>query len=105
MPFDVVCTLLRQRLGSDSFTTSEFRDNRRLHVTPSRLVQLMTVLKNEAGFDQLSELTAVDYLNYPNARDRFGVVYGLLNIATGERLFVKTFVNDPNPTVPSVFPL
>ena len=53
----------------------------------------------------LAELTAADYLKYPDARDRFGVIYVLTNIATGERLVVKTFVNDPDPTLPSVFPL
>ena len=63
----------------------------------------MCFLKEECGFDQLCELTAVDYLKYPGARDRYGVIYGLLNTATGERLWVKTFVNDPEPTVASVF--
>jgi NADH-quinone oxidoreductase subunit C len=33
------------------------------------------------------------------------VIYGLLNTATGVRIFVKTFVNDPQPTLPSAFPL
>src|ERR1041385_6384628 len=38
-------------------------------------------------------------------RERFGVVYGLLNVATGERVFVKTFVNEPDLTLPSAFDL
>ncbi len=38
-------------------------------------------------------------------RDRFGVVYLLANTTTGERLIVKTFVNEPDPTLPSVVPL
>jgi NADH-quinone oxidoreductase subunit C len=53
----------------------------------------------------LAELTAVDYLEYPGATDRFGVVYGLLSTLTGERLIVKTFVNPPDPKLPSVVPL
>ena len=44
----------------------------------------------ECGFDMLVELTAADYLEYPNATDRFGVMYVLLNTTTGERLIVKT---------------
>ena len=40
-----------------------------------------------------------------NAKDRYGVWYGLLNTTTGQRLWVKTLVNDPEPTVPSVYPL
>jgi NADH-quinone oxidoreductase subunit C len=47
----------------------------------------------------------VDYLNYPGARDRFGVVYALLNVASGERVYVKTFVNEPDLRLSSVVPL
>ncbi len=65
----------------------------------------MQVLKTEAGFDMLAELTAVDYLHYPNARDRFGVIYGLANTTSGERLWVKAMLNDPDPTIASVYPL
>jgi NADH-quinone oxidoreductase subunit C len=81
---------------------SQFRENRRIIVGVSDLLDLLTFLKSEHGFAMLFELTAVDYLEYPDARDRYGVVYGLVNPATGERRFVKTFVNDPAPTVPTV---
>src|SRR5262249_9542729 len=57
------------------------------------------------GFDMLIDITAVDYLHYPDAKDRFGVVYCLLDTATGERLYVKTFVNEPELKLPSAFPL
>ncbi|HMP18046.1 MAG TPA: NADH-quinone oxidoreductase subunit C, partial [Gemmatales bacterium] len=49
---------------------------------------------------------AVDYLNYPKATtDRFAVVYCLLNIDQNCRFIIKTMVNDPEPTLPSVYPL
>jgi NADH-quinone oxidoreductase subunit C len=32
-------------------------------------------------------------------------VYGVLNTTTGERIYVKTMVNDPAPELPSVVPL
>jgi NADH-quinone oxidoreductase subunit C len=44
-------------------------------------------------------------LNYPGARDRFGVVYALLNVASGERVYVQTYVNEPDLRLPSVVPL
>jgi NADH-quinone oxidoreductase subunit C len=53
----------------------------------------------------LFELTAADYLKYPNAVDRFGIVYGVLNTATGERLYVKTHLNEPDLTLRSVYSL
>ena len=64
----------------------------------------MTVLKG-AGFDYLAEIAGIDYLHYPNATDRYGVVYGLANTETVERVFVKVLVNDPDPHVPSVYGL
>lgn len=84
---------------------SEFRDNRRVVVPAARLAEILTTLKQTCGFDYLMEVTAVDYLEYEDASDRFGVVYVLVNVATGERLIVKTFVNDPDPSLPSMYPL
>ena len=96
---------LRQRFGVDGFSTTQFRDNRRVVVSSDRVFAFLKCLKEECGFDMLVELTAVDYLNYPGARARFGVVYGLLNVATGERVWVKTVLDEPDLTVPSACPL
>jgi NADH-quinone oxidoreductase subunit C len=95
--------ILTQRFGA--IATSQFRDNARIHVSANRLIDFMKVLKNECGFDFLAELTAVDYLHYPNAKDRYGVIYGLTNTKTGERIWVKVMLNDPDPVVASVYSL
>lgn len=60
---------------------------------------------DERSFDFLVDLTCVDYLNYRDAEDRFGLVYQLANAESAERITVRTFVNDPEPTVPSAVPL
>jgi NADH-quinone oxidoreductase subunit C len=96
---------LRDRLGSDVVLTSQFRDNHRLTVPRERLTEVLRFLKDEAGFDMLAELGAADYLKYPGARDRFGVWYVLTNITSGKRLVVKTWVNEPDPVLPSAYPL
>jgi NADH-quinone oxidoreductase subunit C len=103
MAFDVIVTALKAKFAD--LATSEFRDNRRVLVKPANLFDVLESLKEEHGFDMLAELTAVDYLKYPNATDRFGVVYCLLNTMTGERIFVKTLLNEPDLTIPSAFPL
>ncbi|MBM4072814.1 MAG: NADH-quinone oxidoreductase subunit C [Planctomycetes bacterium] len=97
--------LLKQRFGEGSFTTSGFRDNRRIVVAADKLFDVLKCLKEDAGYDMLADITAVDYLKYPDARDRFGVIHALLNTTTGERLYVKTFLNEPDLDVPSVFSL
>jgi NADH-quinone oxidoreductase subunit C len=97
--------VLKSKFASDELTFSQFRDNRRVTVPAGRLLAVLSLLKSELGFDMLVEITAVDYLEYEGATDRFGLVYVLLSTTTGERLVVKTFVNDPDPTLPSMFPL
>lgn len=95
--------ILTQRFGTIAIL--QFRDNVRIHVQSPRLLDFMKVLKNECGFDMLAELTAVDYLHYPNAKDRYGVIYGLTNTKSGERIWVKVMLNDPGPAIASVYSL
>jgi NADH-quinone oxidoreductase subunit C len=97
-------TTLRERFGSE-IAESTFRDNHRFVIPDRKVYDVLEFLQRERGFDMLVELTAVDYLEYPGATDRYGVVYGLINTTTGERVFVKTFVNPPEPELPSVYPL
>jgi len=75
-----------------------------VRVPVERLLEVMGFLYDDprTRFEQLSDLTAVDYLNYPGATDRFAVIYALLSLTHNHRLWVKVFVNDPDPTVPSV---
>jgi NADH-quinone oxidoreductase subunit C len=92
-----------------AFTTSTFRDNQRVVISaaesPRVLVPLLQCLKDDCKFDMLAELGGIDYLHYPGVTDRYGVVYGLTNTTTGERVFVKAFTNDPDPELPSVVEL
>lgn len=84
---------------------SSFRDNHRLHIGPDRIFEILRTLKEAFGFDLLVDIAGVDYLEYPGAKNRYGVVYTLVNTKTGLRLYVKTFANDPAPKLPSVFSL
>lgn len=99
---------LQQRLAErfgDALKRSVFRDNARYIVPVDRLMEVMTWLRTAAGFDYLADIAGIDYLHYPNATDRYGVVYCLANAETAERLYVKVFANDPDPVLPSVYPL
>ncbi len=96
--------VLQQKYGAD-LTSSTFRDNHRVVVPREKLYDVLSGLKQDFGFDQLIDITAVDYLDYPDAAHRFGVVYLLLSIATGERLIVKTFIDLPNLELPTVYSL
>lgn len=84
--------------------TSVFRAQQRVAVPAASLLEAMTVLKR-SGFDLLVDVSCVDYLEYRGATSRYGLVYLLANTRTNERLTVRCFVDDPDPTVPSMVPL
>lgn len=96
-------TTLTERFGHE-ITESTFRDNRRIVVPQARVFAVLEFLKR-SGFDMLVEVTAVDYLEYEGATDRFGLVYVVLNTTTGERLVIKTYLNPPDLEVPSAYSL
>ena len=56
----------------------------------------------DCDYNQLCDLTCVDYADFPKAKDRYGVTYSLLSHRRHHRFWVKCFVNDPNPEVPSI---
>jgi NADH-quinone oxidoreductase subunit C len=84
-----------------NLTATEFRGQTRIVAPVASLHKVLQTLKEKHGFDMLVDITCVDYLNYRNAKDRFGLVYLLANTETNERITVRCFVNDPEPTAPS----
>jgi NADH-quinone oxidoreductase subunit C len=93
---------LREKFGPDVIRGEDFRDNKRIIVPAARVLDVLRSLKEQYGFDFLADLAGIDYLGYPNAADRYGIVYALTNTRTGDRLYIKTYVNDPDPELPSV---
>ncbi len=85
------------------------RDSGQMSITipADRLIDVMTFLKEDSRcrMDQLCDITCVDYLNFPDAEDRFGLSYSLLSLAHNHRLWVRVYVNDPSPSVPSLCPV
>jgi NADH-quinone oxidoreductase subunit C len=84
---------------------SEFRGEVRVTVPRDDLFDVLALLHDNHEFDLLVDVTCVDYLNYRDATDRFGLVYLLTNVAKNLRLTVRTFVNEPDLNVPSVVSL
>lgn len=84
--------------------SSSFRQQQRVVVPQASLAEAMHVLQDN-GFDLLVDVSCVDYLEYRGATSRYGLVYLLTNTRTNERLTVRCFVDDPEPTVPSMVPL
>ncbi|WBT05224.1 NADH-quinone oxidoreductase subunit C [Brevundimonas vesicularis] len=68
-----------------------------------RIVEVLTTLRDQFGFQQLLDLCGVDY---PDRKERFEVVYHLLSMTRNARLRVKvsTDENQPVPSVISAYP-
>lgn len=84
---------------------SEFRGQTRVIVPRESLFAALELLKESRGFDLLVDVTCVDYLNYRDALERFGLVYLLANTVTSERITVRCFLDEPELTVRSATPL
>jgi NADH-quinone oxidoreductase subunit C len=95
---------LESKLTGVSLAWSEYRAQRRVSIPSSNIEVALRALR-DAGMDQLIDITAVDLLEYPGATDRFEVVYLLLNTTSGERLTVKTHLNEPDLKLPSAYPI
>ncbi|MEK6642497.1 MAG: NADH-quinone oxidoreductase subunit C, partial [Planctomycetota bacterium] len=106
-----IVSSLRSRFAGESFEAkplleggAKTTDQYYIRLEPNRLLDVMKFLRDDGQmkFEQLIDLTCIDYLNFPNASDRFGVIYSLLSLTHNHRIWIKCFVNDPKPTVPSV---
>jgi NADH-quinone oxidoreductase subunit C len=96
---DDVLASLAERFGP--VEPSVFRGQTRIVVPAEESFVVLRFLADR-GFDLLVDVTCVDYLEYPGARQRYGLVYLLASTATNQRLTVRVFVDDPEPTVRSV---
>ena len=97
---DAVRSRLSELLAGTALEWSEFRSQTRVICPAGEILKCLNAFKS-VGFDQLTDLTAVDLLEYGNANDRFEVVYCLLNVDSGLRLIAKTYLNEPDLTIPS----
>jgi len=96
---------IEERFRNDSVTFTSFRGCTRVEWSAQRIIELLSYLKLQCGFDMLVDITAADYLEYPGARDRYSLIYCLASTATSERIVVKVSLNDPDPVVSSAVPL
>lgn len=97
---DTTISMLCQRF--ESLTFDEYRGQSRVVVSPEHLLDVMTALKRDFGFDMLVDITCVDYLNYRNATDRFGMVYIITNTEDNQQLIVRVMLNEPDLELPSL---
>jgi NADH-quinone oxidoreductase subunit C len=93
---------LKDRFPGVRFLVGEFRDMVTVVVPREHLLEVCRFLRDDPAlrYDFLAELNGVDYLNYPGAKHRFGVNYGLTSISNNDRLWLKVFLDPTRDTAP-----
>ncbi|MEM7734580.1 MAG: NADH-quinone oxidoreductase subunit C [Deinococcota bacterium] len=84
---------------------AEFKQMVSVTVDVSDIVNAVQTAKS-AGFNMISDVMGVDYLNYPQHQGkRFSVIYNLYSITENERMFIRINVNDGDsvPTITGVW--
>lgn len=95
---DRVAEALRERVGEDAF---EQQDNALL-VTPAKLQDVARSLRFDMGYNYLSNVTAVDYID----DDKMQVVYHLYKVEEGgPHVYLKVDTDRDAPQVPSLVPI
>jgi NADH-quinone oxidoreductase subunit C len=93
---------LKAQFPDAKLLVSEFRDQVTVAVPREHIVAVCRFLRDDPGlrYDLLFELNAVDYLNYPGAKHRFAVNYGLTSIPHNDRLWLRVFLDPERDTAP-----
>ena len=91
---DATRAALGDRLIDANITVGEVR----LDVRRDSIVEALRILRDDLAYQQLMEITAVDY---PSRPERFEVVYCLLSLTKNHRLRVHLSTDETTP-VPSV---
>ncbi len=92
-----------KEMGASPFKGPDFPS---LIIDKTKIIEALEVSK-EAGFGQLSDLFAIDYLEYPDHDGkRFDVIYNLFNMADIKRLFIRVRLEPKEslPTATTVWP-
>lgn len=92
--FGSLIDAMHTRFGAEP---RESHEELTLFVEAGRLVEVLTALHDEFGFDVLLDLTAVDY--WPQTEPRFHVVYELESLTSNQDVRVRVPLDGSSPSV------
>jgi NADH-quinone oxidoreductase subunit C len=94
---NVVLQALQDRLGAQP---CDFCGDPSLMIGPLLIHEATRMLRDEFGFEMLTDETASDY--WPEENPRFHVVYNFNSLKHRLRLSLRVPVDGQNPTIPSI---
>ena len=100
MPPATILSQVKEQFPETVLAGTEFAGEQILHVKGQHILTVLTALKAD-GYNFLADLTAIDNLTL-GGFERFVVSYHLLCHQSAERLTVKAYISEENPSMPSV---
>jgi NADH-quinone oxidoreductase subunit C len=97
--------IISQLVARFGGTASEYQNETTITIHPDRIVDASRYLKDEAGFEMLLDITAVDYC--PNLESRFHLVYHFYSLKKNSILVLRVSLNGSEPeiqTIEGVYP-
>jgi NADH-quinone oxidoreductase subunit C len=92
-----IVVALQERFNADTY---EFREEMSLLLSPEHIVDACKALRDEFGFELLSEETAVDY--WPEQTPRFHIVYRVRSLQHNLILGMRVPLDGNAPSMPSI---
>ncbi|WP_183353534.1 MULTISPECIES: NADH-quinone oxidoreductase subunit C [Geomonas] len=89
---------LQERFADSVLESKEFRGETTVVVKKEKILEVLKCLKQDLGYNFLTDVTAVDYLGQ---EPRFMVVYHLYSIPNKERIRIKAPVTESDCTIDS----
>jgi len=100
---------LKEKFSGSILGGHSFRGDETVVIKKEDVLQVCKFLRDEMGFNFLTDLTAMDFLNYPEGssdkKARFEVVYHLYSLKANTRVRIKAPVQGESPKIDSVVPL
>lgn len=92
--------MISQKLKSE-FPHIEFKSSYIINSDNTTLVNVIRFLYEDLGFKMLTDLFAADF---PQRKNRFEIVYNLMNMNANTRLVLKCFTNETIDSISEIYP-
>ncbi len=100
-------SILKKKFGKTIIDSHSFRGDDTIIINKNYVLDVCRFLKEEKDldFNFMMDLTAVDYLNQKDRKERFEVVYHFYSLKLNHRIRVKAPVSDADCAIDSIVPL
>ncbi len=95
---EAVVKAIKEKFGVAVRDVSEYTGDTKVLIALDSIHDVLLFLRDEHHFVYLTDLFGADRFT---SEDRFEVIYNIVSLKTGVRLFVKTWCPEENPVVPT----